>query len=91
MIFKISKLSNLRMGFLIDKISAEIWNNIFVPFFTLITPLYSVKDWLVNIFPIAIRYHSMLCNLALHTKATTFQRVDCKEKLNLNGIFYCSN
>ena len=32
----------------------------------------------------------MLCNLALHTQATTFQRVDCK-KLTLNRIFYRSN
>ena len=56
-----------------------------------ITALFSVKDWLVNMFPIAIRDHSMLCNLALHTQSTTFQRVGCKEKLNLNRIFYHSN
>ena len=42
-----------------------------------ITALFSVKDWLVNIF-----------NLALHTRATTFKRVDCKEKLTLNKVFY---
>ena len=33
----------------------------------------------------------MLRNLALHTKATTLQHVDCKEKLNLNRVFYLSN
>ena len=33
----------------------------------------------------------MFCNLTLHTQATTFQRVDCKEKLNLNRVFYRSN
>ena len=32
----------------------------------------------------------MLYNLALHTQATTFQRMDCK-KLNLNRVFYRSN
>ena len=55
-----------------------------------ITALFSVKDWLVNIFPIAISDHSMLCNLALHTQVT-FQRVDCKEKLNLNRVLYRSD
>ena len=55
-----------------------------------ITALFSVKNWSVSIFPIAIRDHSMLCNLALHTKATTFHRVDCKEKSNLKRILYRS-
>ena len=56
-----------------------------------ITALFSVKVWSVNIFLTAVRDHSMLCNLALHAKAATFQRVDCEEKLNLNRIFYRSN
>ena len=56
-----------------------------------ITALLSVKDWLVEIFPIAIGDHSMLSNLAMHTWATTFQRVDCKEKLNFNRGFHRSN
>ena len=33
----------------------------------------------------------MLGNLALHTQATTFQRVNCLEKLNLNRVIYRSN
>ena len=33
----------------------------------------------------------MLYNLALHTQATTFKRVDCKEKVNLNRVFYRSD
>ena len=33
----------------------------------------------------------MLCNVALHTRATAFKRVDCKEKLNLNRVFYRFN
>ena len=55
-----------------------------------VTVIFSVKDWPVNIFPIAIQDHSMLWNLALHTQATAFQRMNCK-KINLNRIFYRSN
>ena len=55
-----------------------------------IIALFSVIDWFVNIFPIAIQDHSMLCNLAC-TAQTGNNARGCKEKLNLNRVFYRSN
>ena len=51
-----------------------------------IIALFSVKDWFVNIFPIAVLDQSMLCNLALHRQGTAFKCVDCTEKLTLIGL-----